>query len=66
MMRAKQETKPTKVGLKRDVGLFTLVALGVGSIIGSGMFTMPAVMGSVAGPALILAVILTGGELQLC
>ncbi len=58
---AKQETKPTKKGLKRDVGLFTLVALGVGSIIGSGMFAMPAVMGSVAGPALILAVILTGG-----
>jgi amino acid transporter len=58
---AKQETKPTKAGLKRDVGLFTLVALGVGSIIGSGMFAMPAVMGSVAGPALILAVILTGG-----
>jgi len=58
---AKQETKPTKKGLRRDVGLFTLVALGVGSIIGSGMFAMPAVMGSVAGPALILAVILTGG-----
>jgi amino acid transporter len=58
---AKQETTPTKKGLKRDVGLFTLVALGVGSIIGSGMFAMPAVMGSVAGPALILAVILTGG-----
>ncbi|MGC1122621.1 MAG: amino acid permease [Candidatus Methanofastidiosia archaeon] len=47
-------------GLKRDLGLWTLVALGVGSIIGSGMFAMPAVMGSVAGPALILAVILTG------
>jgi amino acid transporter len=60
-MKPKQETKSTKAGLKRDVGLFTLVALGVGSIIGSGMFAMPAVMGSVAGPALILAVILTGG-----
>jgi amino acid transporter len=46
--------------LKREIGLFTLVAIGVGSIIGSGMFAMPAVMGSVAGPALILAVILTG------
>jgi amino acid transporter len=55
-----KETKENKVSLKRDLGLFTLVSLGVGSIIGSGMFAMPAVMGSVAGPALILAVILTG------
>jgi APA family basic amino acid/polyamine antiporter len=46
--------------LKREIGLFTLVAIGVGSIIGSGMFAMPAVMGSVAGPALLLAVVLTG------
>jgi amino acid transporter len=34
--------------------------LGVGGIIGSGVFVMPAVMGSVAGPALIIAVMLTG------
>jgi amino acid transporter len=53
------ETK-TGAGLKRTVGFWTLVAIGVGSIIGSGMFAMPAVMSSVAGPALILAVILTG------
>jgi amino acid transporter len=53
------ETK-SKAGLKRTVGFWTLVAIGVGSIIGSGMFAMPAVMSSVAGPALILAVILTG------
>jgi len=46
--------------LKREIGLLTLTALGVGGIIGSGVFAMPAVMGSVAGPALILAVILTG------
>ena len=59
MEETKQATKATP-SLKRNMGLFTLVALGVGSIIGSGMFAMPAVMGSVAGPALILAVILTG------
>jgi len=53
-------TRVGKVSLKRDIGFWTLVALGVGSIIGSGMFAMPAVMGSVAGPALILAVVLTG------
>ena len=59
-MRSKKETRANKTGLKRDLGLFTLVAIGVGSIIGSGMFAMPAVMGSVAGPALLLAVVLTG------
>jgi len=55
-----ENTNASKAVLKREIGLFTLVAIGVGSIIGSGMFAMPAVMGSVAGPALILAVILTG------
>jgi len=54
------QTQARKAGLKRDIGFWTLVALGVGSIIGSGMFAMPAVMGSVAGPALVLAVVLTG------
>jgi len=56
----KQNKQTTGTGLKRELGLWTLVALGVGSIIGSGIFAMPAIMGSVAGPALILAVILTG------
>ncbi len=56
-----QEKEEANQGeLKRDLGLTTLVALGVGSIIGSGMFAMPAVMGSVAGPALIIAIVLTG------
>ncbi len=55
------EGKESKQGeLKKDLNLTTLVALGVGSIIGSGMFAMPAVMGSVAGPALVLAIVLTG------
>jgi APA family basic amino acid/polyamine antiporter len=58
--QAQGEEKTNKGSLKRDLGLTTLVALGVGSIIGSGMFAMPAVMGSVAGPALIIAIVLTG------
>ena len=57
---AQAETNTDKTGLKRDIGLWALVALGVGGVIGSGMFAMPAVMGSVAGPALIVAVVLTG------
>ncbi len=55
-----EATSESAGGLKRDLNLTTLVALGVGSIIGSGMFAMPAVMGSVAGPALVIAIVLTG------
>ncbi|NGX57041.1 MAG: putative transporter, partial [Candidatus Anoxychlamydiales bacterium] len=45
--------------LKKELGLFTMVALGVGSILGSGIFGMPAAMGAVAGPSLILAILIT-------
>jgi amino acid transporter len=46
--------------LKKEIGLVTLVALGVGSMIGSGIFAMPAAMAAVAGPALIFAIIIAG------
>ncbi|NGX63572.1 MAG: Aspartate-proton symporter [Candidatus Anoxychlamydiales bacterium] len=50
----------SKDGLKKEIGFFTLLSLGVGGILGSGIFGMPAVMAQVAGPALILAIIITG------
>jgi L-asparagine transporter-like permease len=46
--------------LKKVIGLWGLVSLGVGGIIGSGIFSMPAVMGSVSGPSFIIAVVLIG------
>jgi basic amino acid/polyamine antiporter, APA family len=49
-----------KPGLKKELGLWSLVGLGVGGIVGSGVFGLPATMGSVAGPSLILAVVLVG------
>src|SRR5579862_7785003 len=60
-----KEKKPdsdskTKPNLKRELGLFSLVSFGVGGIIGSGVFGLPAIMGSVAGPSFILAVMLVG------
>lgn len=47
---------PDKALLKKEIGLFTLVALGVGGMIGSGIFALPAVMSATAGPALLLAI----------
>lgn len=49
-----------KKSLQRQLGLFALVAIGVGAIIGSGIFVLPAIMGGVAGPAFIISVILVG------
>ncbi|MFH1617559.1 MAG: APC family permease [Candidatus Margulisiibacteriota bacterium] len=46
--------------LKKDIGLLTLVALGVGGMVGSGIFALPAAMAAVAGPGLIIAIIITG------
>ena len=50
----------SKEGLKKELGLFTLLSIGVGGILGSGIFGMPAAMGAVAGPSLILAIIISG------
>ncbi len=49
-----------KRSLKRELGLWSLVAICVGSVIGSGLFVIPAIMGSVAGPAFLVSVILVG------
>jgi amino acid transporter len=49
-----------KKGLKKELGLITLICLGVGGIIGSGIFVLPAVMGAYAGPSLILGILLCG------
>ena len=59
--KSDETTSKTKVGLKRELGLWSLVSLGVGGIIGSGAFALAGVMGQVAGPSFILAVVLVGG-----
>lgn len=50
----------TEKGLKKELGLITLVSLGVGGIIGSGIFVLPAVMAQYSGPGLLLAILLSG------
>ncbi len=46
--------------LKKEIGLITLVSIGLGGILGSGIFALPAAMGAVAGPSLILAILFAG------
>ena len=46
--------------LKKDIGLFTLTSIGIGGIIGSGIFILPANMAAIAGPGLILAILFAG------
>lgn len=47
-------------GLKKELGLITLISLGIGGMIGSGIFALPAALSAVSGPALILAIIISG------
>jgi basic amino acid/polyamine antiporter, APA family len=47
--------------LKREVGMLGLTSITVGGIIGSGIFALAATMGSTAGPAALIALLLLGG-----
>ncbi len=59
--KARPEANPDdKPALKKDIGLWGLVSLGVGGIVGAGVFGLPTLMGSAAGPGLILAVLFVG------
>lgn len=46
--------------LKRTLGPFQLTALGVGAVIGAGIFVMSGLGASMAGPGLMLSFILSG------
>ena len=46
--------------LKREIGLFGVTALGIGAIIGSGIFIVTGIVAGVAGPAMIFSVIIAG------
>jgi APA family basic amino acid/polyamine antiporter len=49
-----------KPRLKRSMGLWMATALVVGNMVGSGIFTLPAVLAGEAGPASIVALAFTG------
>lgn len=55
-----QPARAEKVGLIRDLGLFDVTMVGVGAMIGAGIFVLTGIAAGTAGPALILAFALNG------
>src|SRR5258708_26734070 len=56
----------TAVSLKRDLGLWTAVALVIGTVIGSGIFIVPnAMVRNVGSPAMVFVVWIVGGFMSL-
>jgi len=51
---------PEEVTLSRDLSLFTITMIGVGGMIGAGIFVLTGIAAGVAGPALVLVFILNG------
>jgi amino acid transporter/nucleotide-binding universal stress UspA family protein len=49
-----------KVTLTRDLGLFDVTMIGVGAMIGAGIFALTGIAADHAGPALLLAFLLNG------
>jgi APA family basic amino acid/polyamine antiporter len=49
---------PEPAGLKREIGLFGATALGIGAIIGSGIFVVTGIVAGIAGPAMIISVVI--------
>jgi basic amino acid/polyamine antiporter, APA family len=54
------QANPSKPRLKRSMGLWMATALVVGNMVGSGIFSLPAVLAGEAGPASIVALVFTG------
>jgi amino acid transporter len=49
-----------KVALSRSLNLFTITMIGVGGMIGAGIFVLTGIAAGVAGPALVLVFLLNG------
>jgi len=49
-----------KITLSRDLSLFTVTMIGIGGMIGAGIFVLTGIAAGIAGPALILAFVLNG------
>jgi APA family basic amino acid/polyamine antiporter len=54
------DAAPHAGGLRRTLGAFELTLLGIGAIIGAGIFVLTGVGASYAGPGLVLSFVLAG------
>ncbi len=52
--------RPEEVTLSRDLNLFTITMIGVGGMVGAGIFVLTGIAAGVAGPALVLVFFLNG------
>ena len=52
---------PRQGELSRDLGVFSVTFIGIGAMIGAGVFALTGFAAGLAGPALLLAFVLNGG-----
>jgi amino acid transporter/nucleotide-binding universal stress UspA family protein len=52
--------RESSMKLSRDLGLFSVTMIGVGAMIGAGIFVLTGIAAGVAGPAILLAFLLNG------
>ena len=55
-----KKTDSTTGALRRDLGLGDAVAVGLGAVIGAGIFVVSGVAADIAGPAMLIALIIAG------
>src|SRR5687767_15501944 len=53
-------TEERTSGLRRDLGLIDAVGVGLGAIIGAGIFVVTGVAARVAGPAFVVGLLIAG------
>jgi amino acid transporter len=55
-----EKDEGVEVKLRRDLGLFDITMIGVGAMVGAGIFVLTGIGTGVAGPGIILAFVLNG------